>query len=83
MKKPFVHLNEQGHRRGKICNANTKYRCVASNFLKRLQMSNSEENLSQRRRKTSTKQRTYRQLFFFVKNNKRGAFKNLTYRFNE
>ena len=66
MKKLSVHLNVQGHRRGKICKTNTRYRSTVSKFLTSLQRSNSKENLSQRRKK-STKQRTDRKLFLLEK----------------
>ena len=83
-----MHLNEQDHRRDKICKTNSKYRITVCKFLTRLQTSNSEENLSQR--KTSGKEEGRNQprkgpidVFLLVKNNNRRAFSNLTYQFNE
>ena len=35
--KPFVHLNEQGHLRSKICKMNREYKSTVSKFLTRLQ----------------------------------------------
>ena len=84
MKKPFMHFNEQGHRRGKICKTNTIYRSRVSKFLTRLQTSNSKENLYQRKRKKNQQSKgPIVIVFLLVKNNKRGSFNNLTYQLKE
>ena len=79
MKKPFVHLNEQGYHRDKICKTNTKYRSKVSKFFTRLQTQIAKKT----RRKKSTSKGPIDNFFLLVKNNKRGALNDLTYQFNE
>ena len=83
MKKPFVHLNEQGHLRSKICKINTEYKSMVSRFLMRLQTQIAKKSSVKQEGRNQSSKGPIDNNFLLVKNNKRGAFNNLTCQFNE